>query len=380
MRINYNFILFPCRVLSYPRSYKLVAIQKGISTAEMAISVEHMNTDNKTPETYSEFDAAVDHIDRLLSKSEIPLLPEALKKNVEFCQLTQKIVEIRTILAEFSEGDFSFSITLRGYVGGALKALQSNTRHLAWQMQKIAMGDFSQKVEFMGDFAHSFNQMLKTLKETYDELKCREQKMAELAASLGQEIERRVEIEEILRQSEEEYRRLATIDFLTGVCNRRYFYTLADREMDRMRRSERGMCLAMIDVDHFKGVNDRFGHLNGDIVLSCLAKAIVTNVRAIDIVARYGGEEFIVLLPDTPFKAGCVTLERLREVISRMPIILDSIPATITISIGMTYLDPLSSQGDQRKILETAIEHADEALYRAKASGRNCLECDIVHA
>lgn len=342
--------------------------------------VECMNNDNKTPETRSEFDVAIDYIDQLLSKSEIPLFPGALKQSVEFCQLVQNILEMRTILAEFSEGDFSFPITLRGYVGGALKALQSNTRHLAWQMQKIAMGDFSQEVEFMGDFAHSFNQMLQTLKKTYDELKCREQEMSELAASLGQEIERRVEIEEILRQSEEEYRRLATIDFLTGVCNRRYFYTLADREMDRMRRSDRGMCLAMIDVDHFKDVNDRFGHLNGDIVLSCLAKAIVTNVRAIDIVARYGGEEFIVLLPDTPFKAGCVTLERLREVISRMPIILDSTPVTVTISIGMTYLEPVSSQWDQRKILETAIEHADEALYRAKANGRNCLECDIVHA
>ena len=346
--------------------------------AEAATMVEYMSDESGTSKTRSELDLAIDYIDRLLSKPVIPPFPDALNQNAEFYQIVRKISEIRTILAEFSEGNITSPVTMRGYVGGALKTLQSNMRHLAWQMQKIGTGDFSQRIEFMGEFACAFNRMLETFEESYDEVKRREQKMTELATSLKQEVERRVEIEEKLRQSEEEYRRLATIDFLTGVCNRRYFYTLADKEMDRMGRNGRGMCLAMMDVDYFKSINDRFGHLNGDVVLTCIAEAIVANLRAVDIVARYGGEEFVVLLPDTPFDAGCVTLERLREFISCMPIALDSRSLTITLSIGVTYLEPVPAHGDRRKILGTAIERADDALYRAKANGRNRMETDAV--
>ena len=320
---------------------------------------------------------AIAYLDLLLSKQAVPPLPEALEKNDSFYLLVRKITELRTILAEFSTGNVTSPVTMRGYIGGSLKALQSNLRHMAWQMQRIGTGDFSQRVEFMGEFACSFNMMLATFEEAYGEVKRREQKMTELAESLCKEIDHRVEIEEMLRESEEKYRHLATVDFLTGVCNRRHFFTLADREMERAWRSGNGFCLAMLDVDRFKDINDRYGHLNGDTVLSAIAEAIVANLRTIDIVARYGGEEFVIILPETPAEGGYATLERLRGFIASMPITLGASSLNVTVSIGMTFLRALSPQEKRREFLEKAIDRADQALYRAKENGRNLLEKDL---
>ncbi len=324
----------------------------------------------------SSLQVAIAYLDQLLSKQVIPPLPASLEKNDEFFLFVRKIIELRTILAEFSVGNVTSPVVMRGYIGGSLKALQSNLRHLAWQMQRIAAGDFSQRVEFMGEFACAFNMMLATFEQAYSEVKRREEEMTELADSLRKEVDRRVEIEEKLRESEEKYRHLATVDFLTGVCNRRHFFTLVDKEMERAWRSGHGFCLAMLDIDRFKDVNDLYGHLNGDSVLCCVAEAIVSNLRTIDLVARYGGEEFIVVLPETPFADGFVTLERLRKSIEMMPIAFESKTLKITASIGVTFVRPVSPNENRREILEKALDTADRALYRAKEGGRNRVEVD----
>ena len=165
-----------------------------------------------------------------------------------------------------------------------------------------------------------------------------------------------------------ELERLSETDSLTETLNRRGFLKLAEREFERARRTQRPLTLVMIDIDHFKGVNDAFGHAAGDMVLAMVAARCRTDVRSIDLVARFGGEEFIVLLPGASLEQAHMIVGRLREAIAgaRVPTIRGEI--SVTASFGLAAVHP------GRVDLETAIRLADEALYEAKNSGRNCIK------
>ncbi len=164
---------------------------------------------------------------------------------------------------------------------------------------------------------------------------------------------------------EERLRELATRDALTGAYNRRHFFDLASAELERARRYGRLLALAMIDVDFFKAVNDRHGHLAGDDVLRGLAAALRASLRAPDVLARYGGEEFVVLLPETEIEEAARVVERLRLETARAPLDTVAGPIGITISGGVVALRP----GDDE--IGKLLGRADEALYAAKAAGRN---------
>ncbi len=157
----------------------------------------------------------------------------------------------------------------------------------------------------------------------------------------------------------------SNLDPLTGVLNRRGFATNYSSEKVRLSRSGQGMALMSIDLDHFKSVNDRFGHGVGDRVLMHAADKIGKALRATDHVARFGGEEFVVLLPET-------TLERSLQIGARIQTMLRDANTiglpTYTISIG------IASQFSPDEILEEVLSRADAALYRAKAAGRNRIE------
>jgi two-component system, sensor histidine kinase LadS len=162
--------------------------------------------------------------------------------------------------------------------------------------------------------------------------------------------------------------KLATTDSLTGIWNRRYFRSLAKRELDRTNRYGGELALIMIDLDHFKKINDTYGHAVGDEALKMVAGTGHATLRRIDIFARYGGEEFVIALPETPLEQAVQVAERLRLTLAETPITTENGHLHITVSIGLTITGPGSTD------LNTLIQQADEALYQAKDNGRNRVE------
>ncbi len=159
---------------------------------------------------------------------------------------------------------------------------------------------------------------------------------------------------------------LATTDNLTGLTNRRVFFERLGIEFRRAVRYHRPLSVIMADLDHFKTVNDRFGHPFGDLVLAVTAQALRGNVRESDVVARYGGEEFVLMLPETSRAEAMVVAEKLRAAIEAQDY-TDGIQSTrITISLGVASL-PESAPVD----VEDLLRRADDALYAAKHGGRN---------
>lgn len=159
---------------------------------------------------------------------------------------------------------------------------------------------------------------------------------------------------------------LSMTDDLTGLFNHRAMQQRLRDEFMRAQRYNEPLSLLMIDVDHFKSINDQFGHLFGDHVLSSLARVIQANVREIDICARYGGEEFMVILPQTHFTGSLSVAERVWRAASAKPFEHGSARHSLTISVGISFYPNKNVHG-----VEQLIAFADEALYQAKRSGRN---------
>jgi len=168
------------------------------------------------------------------------------------------------------------------------------------------------------------------------------------------------------KRMEETLRQLATHDALTGLFNRRYFFTLAERELERSQRYGHPLALLMLDLDHFKAINDSRGHQAGDQVLRAVAGIIQASLRQIDVVGRYGGEEFVVLLPETARATALAVAKRLCAAVAVQSVELPGECLPITISIGVAV-----GFGDVALNLEEMLERADRALYAAKATGRN---------
>jgi two-component system, cell cycle response regulator len=164
-------------------------------------------------------------------------------------------------------------------------------------------------------------------------------------------------------------------DVLTGWHNRRYLQSRLFEELARCKRERTPLTCLMIDVDHFKSVNDRFGHLAGDEVLRQLADRISGEVRGSDVSARYGGEEFVVLLPGTGVAAGFVLAERIRAAVAAEPFELtgDTPSLPVTVSIGVADHSPNADEHDLKVVGERLLALADVALYEAKAGGRNAV-------
>ena len=168
---------------------------------------------------------------------------------------------------------------------------------------------------------------------------------------------------------EMELRRLASVDPLTGALNRRHFMELAERERQRALRYDTPLSLFMMDIDHFKSINDRYGHATGDTVLKQLIQVSRDTLREPDIISRFGGEEFSVLLPHTDISGALKVAERLRRNISRTAVLSDTQQLNATISLGV------STWHAHTDSLEDVLEKADRAMYEAKHSGRNCVKC-----
>ncbi|MFY9260949.1 MAG: diguanylate cyclase [Gallionella sp.] len=168
------------------------------------------------------------------------------------------------------------------------------------------------------------------------------------------------------RQVHDELERQAHSDYLTGLDNRRHFLNQAENELTRTVRYDRQLSILMIDIDHFKLVNDTYGHKVGDIVLQRFAAVCLATLRTVDIIGRIGGEEFAVLLPETAREQACDVAERLRAALAATQVKLDSgLPLQFTVSIGIVSLNEKDTN------IDILLNQADQALYRAKSEGRN---------
>lgn len=184
------------------------------------------------------------------------------------------------------------------------------------------------------------------------------------------ERERRlVETAADLRETSAELERLAKVDPLTGVLNRRALFERLGAEFRRSIRYSRPLTVVMVDIDHFKLLNDRFGHATGDAVLARCAREMASNLRESDVIGRYGGEEFAVFLPETTLADGTFVAEKLRLAVERLSFDAPdggAKPVRVTVSAGVASIPDLATPDEQ-----ALVNRADQALYSAKRAGRN---------
>lgn len=429
---------------------------------------------------------------RILEQMAAGRIPDDIPGTADYAdtlrRLAQYFASIQRFTIALSNGDLSQSLQgVTGPVAGGLKSLQSALRHLTWQTRQIAAGDFSQSVDFMGDFSSAFNAMVADLGAAYGQLQHTNEE-------LGREIAARKQMEDALRASQNqlalamdlsrlakwesdlaadmfilndhfyalygtsadreggylmpfevyvrefvhpddvqvvtevmknalaastelrtsvqfehrivrrdgeirdiavrfmamrddggnllriyganqditEQKRIekalsqqAHTDQMTGVNNRGYFLELLDVEIERASRYGRPLCVLMLDLDHFKSVNDTHGHAAGDEAIRTVPRVIqATGLRQSDFFGRIGGEEFAVALPETDLRDAVDAAERVRSQLAETPVKHGSGNFSITVSIGVCKF----KYGDSQ---ETLLQRADQAMYKAKQLGRN---------
>jgi len=246
-----------------------------------------------------------------------------------------------------------------------------------WIMQRIhriiealehtADGDFSdsipvQRQDELGLIANHINKMSRRLANREHQLHEAQEHLEKRVAERTQDLRAEVDAR---RKAESKLIEMATTDPLTGVLNRRAFSDQAQREVSRAFRYHRSLTVILLDIDHFKQINDTYGHLYGDKVLVRTAELINTCLRSIDSHSRHGGEEFLVLLPETTEDEALLLAERLRVTLESASLETENGSIHITASFGVASWE----SGEHN--LQSAINRADKALYKAKHTGRN---------
>ena len=167
------------------------------------------------------------------------------------------------------------------------------------------------------------------------------------------------------KKMERQLANMALFDSLTGALSRAAYLQHAEKEFKRSKRYNRPLSTIMIDIDHFKKINDQYGHAAGDHVLQIFVEAIEEEIRGPDAIGRIGGEEFALLMPDTPLKAAAHLAERVRQRITKYPYIAGKMLIEVTASLGVAVME------EEDANYKAMLQRADEALYTAKHSGRN---------
>ena len=252
----------------------------------------------------------------------------------------------------------------QGYLESEIEQLLCSLRLAAWPLiAEEWASDGRAAVAALQALQHAMDFAILQLSDFYQELA--QQKAEEHLA----------EMEAMNRRLED----LSVRDALTGLYNRRYFADRLGHEHARSTRHSRPVALLMVDIDHFKRINDTYGHQTGDDVLRAVSQILINQTRTIDVICRYGGEEFAALLPETPFDGALLLAERLREHVALMQIkprgqdasstTATTGPVECTISVGLAMLD--------RELMPTPdslVAAADTALYASKHGGRNRVE------
>ena len=206
--------------------------------------------------------------------------------------------------------------------------------------------------------------LLGTMDQHQQQRDQREHEVAERLKGLAERVANMEQEAQGYREHLEVQRQKALIDPLTGLPNRAAWSERLDHEVNTWHQRGNSLSLAMLDLDHFKRINDGYGHLAGDKVLKIIASVLGKRLRPSDFIARFGGEEFVLLMPDSPLEDALAVGEMLRAAIEACPFHFKGEPVTITVSMGVAQFQP----GERSDL---ALKRADEALYRAKAAGRN---------
>jgi len=251
--------------------------------------------------------------------------------NPQFQKLYSSIIDLRVLSEALNRGDLQTFVYGKGYILANLKALQSNLRHLTWQTTEVAKGNFSLKVDFLGDFSTAFNEMTAQLKEATTRLQ-----------------------------------RMVGLDPLTKIANRLTLNDFLATAFQQTCRLNEVLSVLLIDIDFFKKINDTYGHSVGDEVLIQTTRLLSSQFRASDCFARYGGEEFMAVLPRTDLQTAIKIAQRILEVVEQNVFHINELELKLTISIGVS----VRKEEDTRA--EDIVLRSDEALYEAKRSGRNC--------
>jgi two-component system cell cycle response regulator len=250
-------------------------------------------------------------------------LPGTVSADCEYSTELERLVTYLAALQHFTlalcHGDLSQKMELPGGpIAGSLKTLQSNLRHLTWQTKQIAAGDFSQRVDFMGDFSEAFNAMVERLDAARAKLM-----------------------------------HFSTHDTLTGLFNRVYF----DTEFQHLGRGRAfPVSIIIADINGLKQTNDRQGHAAGDLLLKKAADVLQAAVRASDIVARIGGDEFAVILPQTTMDNAIDILSRIRTCMAGQ----DMAGPRVSLAVGAAVAHDAGS-------MQQALKEADDRMYQDKA-------------
>lgn len=312
---------------------------------------------------------------------------DRLKNGLNWYELLPILDDFATLMLGITDsGQHEFEAYLQR-LNERLEAFQSNlqaataghadNRSAARQMdtqireQVDGLQSSMQEAADLEDLKHVLENHLEGLLGTMDQhQKQRDEREQEVAARLHSLAERVAHMEQEAqgyREHLEEQRQKALVDPLTGLPNRAAWSERLDHEVTQWQQHGNTLLLAMLDLDHFKRINDNYGHLAGDKVLKIIASVLCKRLRGTDFIARFGGEEFVLLMPSTVPAAGLKLLESLRASIEACPFHFKGEPVTITVSIGMTAFRQ-GEHGDQ------ALKRADQALYRAKNAGRNRVE------
>ena len=252
-----------------------------------------------------------------------------------------------------------------------------DTFNLSMQQQISALGSSVAEATDLSQLKQSVQHQLDSLLTAVDDFR---EKSSTSQDSLSQKLESLVErVEamerdsELTRQQIEEQRQLAITDKLTGLPNREAYEERLQLETARWQRYQHGLCLVVADADHFKQINDTWGHLAGDKVLKVIAKTLEKRLRETDFIARFGGEEFVILLPETDAESALNLINEMRENVAACPFHFRNEPVQITISMGVACFHSSDESSD------AVFERADKALYLAKKNGRNrcCSETDL---
>lgn len=378
------------------------ATQESTKTENKKEKEEAPKTNFETPEAEDSYPQVAKRITRTLGnlvesidsneliKHKVEIVQSRLKRGLDWFALAVTLEDIRDILMQrYLAADKEFSDylkkvnedlnSIREKLGLAVEA--DAKRMGAAKALSLAVNSHVNNMRNSLDNSANLSQLKEEVKVHIDEIqralenyRSNENENINLADQLRTLVSRMRTIEsesEEARTLLEEERYKATHDSLTSLPNREAYGERAWQEFQRFKRYKHPLTLAVCDVDHFKKINDKFGHQVGDKVLKLFAKLLTTRLREVDFVGRYGGEEFVILLPETSPEQALIVLDKIRKHVSATPFRFRDEPVQITASFGLASF----SEDDQ---VETVFARADKALYEAKNKGRNC--CCVAEA